>query len=192
MDAVAICGWMFAGWIVVWLLWAFQSKRTQQRESLVSRLSYTLIAWAAMYLMFSAKSLSGWWFISVLPYRGWMGWLGIAITALGFAFTFWARFTLGGNWSGSVTIKVGHELVRSGPYRWVRHPIYTGLIVAMAGTGLALDQWRGVVALVVLWVSFTIKRMREEQFMMQTFGAQYVEYSQSTGAIFPLLLRRSA
>jgi protein-S-isoprenylcysteine O-methyltransferase Ste14 len=74
----------------------------------------------------------------------------------------------------------------------VRHPIYTGLIVAMAGTGLALDQWRGVVALVVLWVSFTIKRMREEQFMMQTFGAQYVEYSQSTGAIFPLLLRRSA
>jgi protein-S-isoprenylcysteine O-methyltransferase Ste14 len=60
----------------------------------------------------------------------------------------------------------------------------------MAGTAVALNEWRGVVALVLLWVSFSIKLMKEEQFMRQTFGAQYVEYSRTTGAIFPHLLRR--
>jgi protein-S-isoprenylcysteine O-methyltransferase Ste14 len=143
-----------------------------------------------MVLMFFSKNLSGWWHSGVLAYAAWMGWAGVAITVLGFAITFWARFTLGGNWSSSVTIKVEHELVRSGPYRWVRHPIYTGIIVAMAGTAVARDQWRGVVAVALMWVAFTIKRLKEESFMRQTFGAHYDEYSQATGAIFPLLLRR--
>ena len=82
-------------------------------------------------------------------------------------------------------------MVRSGPYRWVRHPIYTGLMVAMAGTALARDQWRGLPALVLLWLSFTVKRIKEEKFMRQTFGDRYIEYSKTTGAIFPSLLRRN-
>jgi protein-S-isoprenylcysteine O-methyltransferase Ste14 len=73
----------------------------------------------------------------------------------------------------------------------VRHPIYTGILVALIGTAIARDQWRGVVAIVLLWVSFTIKRLKEEQFMRQTFGAQYTDYSRSTGAIFPALFRDS-
>jgi protein-S-isoprenylcysteine O-methyltransferase Ste14 len=72
----------------------------------------------------------------------------------------------------------------------VRHPIYTGLIVAMAGTALARNQWRGLPAVVLFWLAFHIKLLKEENFMRQTFGAQYIEYSESTGAIFPLLQRR--
>jgi protein-S-isoprenylcysteine O-methyltransferase Ste14 len=190
MDAIAICGYLWMAWVVIWTLWAFQSKQTRQRESLGSRMSYTMVLWVSMVLMFFSKNLSGWWHSGVLAYAAWMGWAGVAITVLGFVITFWARFTLGGNWSSNVTIKVEHELVRSGPYRWVRHPIYTGMIVALAGTAVARDQWRGVVAVALMWVAFTIKRMKEEQFMRQTFGAHYLEYSQTTGAIFPLLLRR--
>ena len=190
MDAIAICGYLWMAWVVIWTLWAFQSKQTRQRESLGSRMSYTMVLWVSMVLMFFSKNLSGWWHSGVLAYAAWMGWAGVAITVLGFAITFWARFTLGGNWSSNVTIKVEHELVRSGPYRWVRHPIYTGMIVALAGTAVARDQWRGVVAVALMWVAFTIKRMKEEDFMRQTFGAQYTEYSQTAGAIFPLLLRR--
>jgi protein-S-isoprenylcysteine O-methyltransferase Ste14 len=64
------------------------------------------------------------------------------------------------------------------------------MVVAMAGTAMACDQWRGVPAVLLFWLAFTIKRMKEENFMHQTFGTQYMEYSQTTGAIFPLLLRR--
>jgi protein-S-isoprenylcysteine O-methyltransferase Ste14 len=109
---------------------------------------------------------------------------------LGFAITFWARAILGNNWSGTVTVKVEHELIRTGPYRWVRHPIYTGLILAILGTLIALDRWRGVVALPLLWIAFAIKYLKEERAMRQTFGAQYTEYRQTTGAIFPSLMRR--
>jgi protein-S-isoprenylcysteine O-methyltransferase Ste14 len=192
MDAFVICRYLWIGWIVVWLLWAFESKQTQRRESPASRIGYAVVAWASMYLMFAPNPLRGLWLDSILPYRTWMGWAAIAVTATGFAFTLWARFRLGSNWSGTISVKVDHELVRTGPYRWVRHPIYTGLIVALTGTALARDQWRGVAAVGMLWVSFTIKRLREEQFMRQTFGAQYLEYSRNTGAIFPLLLRRNS
>lgn len=192
MDAIAICGCLWMVWVLVWIAWAFQSKRTRQRESFGSRMSYTVVAWAAMELMFLPKGPRGWWHAEIVPYSPWIGWAGVAVTALGFAFTLWARSTLGGNWSSSVTIKVEHELVRTGPYRWVRHPIYTGLIVALAGTAMARDQWRGAVAVALLWVAFTIKRLKEESFMRQTFGAHYLEYSRATGAIFPALLRRGS
>jgi protein-S-isoprenylcysteine O-methyltransferase Ste14 len=187
-----VCRYLWVAWIVLWLLWAFQSKRTQQRESIASRATYTFVLWMSMELMFNERYLSGWWRSDILPYRAWLGWAGLALTAAGFAITFWARLRLGSNWSGTVTIKVDHELIRSGPYRWVRHPIYTGLMLAMTGTAVALDRWHGAVALLLLWVSFTIKRLKEERFMRQTFGAQYSDYSRNTGAIFPLLLRRNS
>jgi len=190
MDAALVCRYLWFAWIAVWLLWAFQSKRTQQRESVASRISYSVIVWAAMYIMFSGRSLGAWWHSDLLPYQTWMGWAGVSLTGVGFAITLWARRVLGSNWSGTVTVKVDHELVRGGPYRWVRHPIYTGLMVAMAGTAMAFDQWRGLVALALLWVSFTIKRLKEEEFMRQTFGAQYIEYSKGTGAIFPVFTGR--
>jgi protein-S-isoprenylcysteine O-methyltransferase Ste14 len=188
MTGISICACLWVAWIIIWMIWAFQSKRTQQRESLTSRLSYTVIAWAAGTLLFSPRGLGSWGHAAIVPYRNWMDWLAVAITALGFALTLWARAILGGNWSSSVTIKVSHELIRSGPYRWVRHPIYTGLIIAMAGTAIARDEWRGLLAVLLLWIAFTIKRLKEEQFMRQTFGPQYIEYTRTTGAIFPRLL----
>jgi protein-S-isoprenylcysteine O-methyltransferase Ste14 len=188
MDAFAVCRYIWTAWVLLWVLWAFQSKRTQQRESSASRMSYTAVVLASVLLMFYGRFLAGWWQKEIFPYRDWAGWAGVAITAVGFAITVWARAALGSNWSGTVTVKVDHELIRTGPYRWVRHPIYTGMTVAMAGTAVALDEWRGVIALLLLWVSFTIKRLKEEQFMKQTFGEKYIEYSQTTGAIFPRLL----
>jgi protein-S-isoprenylcysteine O-methyltransferase Ste14 len=191
MNANVICGYLWITWWLLWVALAFGSKKTLQRESVASRLAYIVVAWLAMYIMLSARGLGAWLRTDVLPFHVWMGWLGIAITALGFALTFWARAVLGRNWSGNVTIKVNHELIRTGPYRFVRHPIYTGIILALIGTAIARDQWRGVVAVILLWLSFTIKRLKEEQFMRQTFGAQYVDYARATGAIFPALLRRS-
>lgn len=122
MNPNAICGYLWITWWLVWVALAFGSKKTQQRESVASRLTYTFVAWLAMYIMLSARGLGFWLRTDILPYQAWMGWLGIAITALGFALTLWARAILGRNWSANVTIKVDHELIRNGPYCYVRHP----------------------------------------------------------------------
>jgi protein-S-isoprenylcysteine O-methyltransferase Ste14 len=192
MIAFKICPWLWTAWVAIWVLWAFQSKRTQQREGLTSQIAYRIPILAAACLIGAGKYLSPWWTSNIVPYRDWFGWLGLAITILGFALTIWARAILGGNWSGEVTIKVDHELIRTGPYRIVRHPIYTGILMAFTGSALLYDQWRGFVVVILFWIAFTIKRLKEEQFMRQTFGDQYVEYTRTTGAIFPTLVRRSS
>jgi protein-S-isoprenylcysteine O-methyltransferase Ste14 len=191
MNALSICEWMWLAWFVIWMIWAAQSKKTHERESLGSVVSYGVFAWAAMLLMIDRNTLGAWGRSTILPQSTWMNWGAVAFAVVGFAITVWARAILGSNWSGTVTIKVEHELIRTGPYRWVRHPIYSGLIMALLGTLIALDQWRGIVALPLLWVAFAIKYLKEEQAMRQTFGEQYDEYSQTTGAIFPRLLNRN-
>jgi protein-S-isoprenylcysteine O-methyltransferase Ste14 len=123
----------------------------------------------------------------VLPAEPWVAALGVAVTAAGLLFAIWARAYLGSNWSGTVTVKVGHQLIRTGPYRWVRHPIYSGMILAMIGTAINIGQLRGVVAVVLLWIGFIMKSRIEERFMTNTFGAEYTEYSHTTGAIVPRL-----
>ena len=110
---------------------------------------------------------------------------GILLTAAGIAFAIWARFYLGQNWSSAVSIKVGHQLIRTGPYQWVRHPIYSGLLVALLGTALARGKMISLVALPLFFLGFWIKSRMEEQFMRKTFGQEYIDYSQSTGALVP-------
>ena len=107
------------------------------------------------------------------------------ITALGLALTVWARLVLGTNWSGSVTVKQDHTLVRRGPYRMVRHPIYTGLLLAFAGSALARGEWRGLLAVLIAWLALWRKWRLEERWMAETFGPAYSDYAARTPAIFP-------
>lgn len=190
--AEAVGGYLWLIWWLIWWAWAFSSKKTQQRETIASRLSYTAIVWAAVYLLFFARHLGVFLMGDIFPRRTWIAWTGVAITALGFAFTLWARAILGRNWSSNVTVKVGHEFIRTGPYRLVRHPIYTGILIAALGSIITQDEWRGILAFLLLWLAFDIKRRKEEQFMRQTFGSQYDDYTRTTGALFPMPVRRSS
>jgi hypothetical protein len=98
---------------------------------------------------------------------------------------------LGQNWSGAVTIKVDHQLIRTGPYAWVRHPIYSGFLLAMLGTALTRGELRGLIGIALLWPAFSVKRRMEESFMRKTFGQEYDSYTQSTGALIPRLRPQS-
>lgn len=187
MNGMQICKYLWIAFLVVWVIWATRTKAVQRREGISSRLSYTVLTVAAAYLMFADTVPRAWLLIPVVPAAAGVPWVGVAVTAMGIAFAVWARAYLGGNWSGTVTVKVDHQLVRSGPYRWVRHPIYSGMILAMLGTALARGQVRGLVAVVLLFAGFKIKSKIEEQAMLSTFGAEYDEYSRSTGAILPRL-----
>jgi protein-S-isoprenylcysteine O-methyltransferase Ste14 len=113
---------------------------------------------------------------------------GLAVTVLGAVFAIWARVTLGRNWSSVPQVKEQHELVVKGPYRIVRHPIYTGLILAVAGTGLALDKGIGLFMAVLVFVSYWLKSRVEERLMMETFPEQYPEYRRRVKALIPGIL----
>jgi protein-S-isoprenylcysteine O-methyltransferase Ste14 len=187
MTGISIVGYLWSAWLVIWLLWAIGTKKTRTRGDLRSSLPYVLVNVVAFYAMFSHEVAYSWTRLRILPPNPWIENLGIAITAAGLLFAIWARAYLGRNWSGTVTIKVGHQLVRSGPYRLVRHPIYSGLILAMLGTAINRGQLRGLVAVVLLWIGFVMKSRIEERFMTATFGPEYEEYSRTTGAIVPRL-----
>ncbi len=189
MNGMRICEILWTAFLALWIVWASRAKSTQAREGIGSRLSYTIFAVAAFYFLFARSAAAGWLATRLVPDTPLVEGLGVAVTVAGLAFAIWARSRLAGNWSGFVTVKVGHELVRTGPYRWVRHPIYTGMTAASAGTALALGQARGALAAVLLYVGFKIKSRIEERTMAGVFGADYAEYRQHTGALFPRLRR---
>lgn len=182
-----ISRYLWVGFAVVWALWAIRTKRTEQRESVASRLSYSVLLMAGFYLIFARHVPIPWLRHPILPREASVQATGIAVTAVGLLFAIWARRYLGTNWSGTVTVKVGHELVRSGPYRWVRHPIYSGLLLAIIGTGIERGEIRSIVSFLLACAGFLVKLRREERFMKATFGAQYEKYTRTTGALIPRL-----
>src|SRR5205807_7719038 len=103
--------------------------------------------------------------------------VAFALTCLGIAFTIWARVVIAGSWSANVTIKEGHELTTTGPYRLVRHPIYTGLLFALVGTAIGLGTFGALVALPLFVLGLWMKLRIEERFLREQFGAQYDAYA---------------
>ncbi|HVH71764.1 MAG TPA: isoprenylcysteine carboxylmethyltransferase family protein, partial [Candidatus Dormibacteraeota bacterium] len=112
-------------------------------------------------------------------------WIGVALTAAGIAVAFWARWHLATNWSGVVTLKEDHELIRTGPYRSIRHPIYTGILLALLGTAIDFEEVRGLLAVALAWLSFYIKARREKSFLRQEFGPSFTEHKRRTGMFLP-------
>jgi protein-S-isoprenylcysteine O-methyltransferase Ste14 len=187
MSAMQICGGLWLAFLVVWMVWAIRTKPVQRRESVSSRFSYMFMNVAAAYLMFSSDVSRGYLRVHLFTPNSFTDALGIAITFAGIAFAVWARAYLGANWSSTVTVKVGHQLVRKGPYRWVRHPIYTGMTLGMLGTAIVRAQVRGAIAVVLMYIGFKIKSKIEERMMTDSFGAEYDDYRSSTGGILPKL-----
>lgn len=177
-------------WIIFmayWLISAFKRKKTKTRESFSQRLRYVLPLVVASYLLFRWGSPYGWLTTRFVPDTPATQWTGIFVTAAGIAIACWARYHLGANWSGTVTLKEGHELIRTGPYRNIRHPIYTGILLALLGTAIALGEVRGLIAVVIAWASFYIKARREESFLATEFGAGFAEHQRHTGMFLPRL-----
>jgi len=114
-------------------------------------------------------------------------WTGTALVVLGLAFSVWARMHLGRNWSGTVTVKQEHELVRGGPYARVRHPIYTGLLLAFIGTAIVRGEWRGVLAVLIIFAALWRKLRLEERYMVETFGDEYRRYREHSAALIPFI-----
>lgn len=184
MDWIQVC-WAIFG--LYWLASAFHRKTTKKRETYLQRSLYTLPLILGTWLLLRPEARYGWLGERFVPAGPVSQWLGVGITAAGVAIAIWARRHLGANWSGVVTLKEGHELIRTGPYRSIRHPIYTGILVALLGTGVTIGQVRGLFAPAVAWLSFFMKARREESFLAEEFGPAFVEHQRNTGMFLPRL-----
>jgi protein-S-isoprenylcysteine O-methyltransferase Ste14 len=175
-------------WGSYWLVAARDVKTAVRVENAASRAAHTVpLAVAALLLTVP-------WLPLPLLYAHFMDstpltfCLGAGLVACGLAFAIWARAVLGRNWSGTVTLKQDHALIRTGPYRWVRHPIYTGLLLGFLGSAIALAQWRGLLAVLVVFIAFWRKLRHEERWLAEIFGAAYTDYRREVAALIPLVL----
>jgi len=143
---------------------------------------------AAWSLLVRSEARYGWLGTSFVRANPAVEWTGVLLTAAGVAIALWARWHLGANWSGVVTLKEGHELIRTGPYRTIRHPIYTGILLALFGTVVATGEVRGLLAVTIAWLSFYWKARREESFLTQEFGEKFATHAKQTGMFLPKIV----
>ena len=184
-DNLIISIWL-AG-MVFWLVASIGVKRAKFRAPPAQQVPYHLISFASGVLMVGPLAHVGWLGHQLLPRNNAVEITGVGVLAAGMAFTLWARVCLGRNWSATVTLKEDHRLIRAGPYALTRHPIYTGLMTSMAGTGLALGETRHVLAVGLFVFAYWRKSRVEERWLLQEFGAEYQRYQQEVSALIPFI-----
>jgi protein-S-isoprenylcysteine O-methyltransferase Ste14 len=183
-----LIGALWIAWTIYWVVAARSAKQDRRQESLASRAGHIVPLGISAYLLWSPELPGGFLGDRFLPAGPVTFYAGVAVLAFGLGFSIWARRVLGRNWSGIVTVKQDHELVRSGPYRWVRHPIYTGLLIAFVGTAISRGEWRGVLAVLIVFAALWRKLKLEERWMIETFGDAYLRYRDEVRALIPFVL----
>jgi len=167
-----------------WSIAAKDSAPAQSSESAWSRQLHVIpLNLAVLLLMFSVPGLTH----RFLPTSLLLTVAGLLVEAAGIAFAIWARRTLGANWSGEVRIASGHELVRTGPYRWIRHPIYTGILAMYLGAMLVSGEIHAAIAVVVIVLLYMRKIGLEEKILARNFGAEWDAWRRDSWALLPPL-----
>ena len=184
---------VWALWAVSWAIAALWSRPTVGRPGGVGRSAYYLPTLVGTALLFASEGpprlrIAG----GLFTHSGWtlahpIGWLLCAATVASFAFAWWARLYLGSLWSGSITRKEGHRVVDTGPYRLVRHPIYTGIIAASFLLAIELGTPASFAGAAVMTLGWWMKARVEERFLGQELGHAYDEYRRRTPMLVPLL-----
>jgi protein-S-isoprenylcysteine O-methyltransferase Ste14 len=173
--------------LVVWVVNAARTKKTVERQSAAATLAHRIPLGLGWWLFAFSKFPES-FNRQILPRTAELQIAGAAICVCGLAFTIWARKTLAGNWSSDVTFKSNHELIRTGPYRFVRHPIYTGLLVMFLGTALHIGQVRCFFGLLLVTIGFWIKLSQEERLMLRHFPEVYPGYRREVKALIPFVV----
>lgn len=173
--------------LVFWVVSARGMKRPARTLNLFSRFfSYTLPFIIAVMLIAPGYSVGSTFLeMRFLPDLAWIAFAGAVFVVVGAAVAIWARALLGRNWSTVPEVKDNHELIESGPYAWVRHPIYTGLLLMFLGSAIAIGQYRGLLGLAILAVSLWFKLRHEERWLAEHFGPAYRDYIARTWALIP-------
>ena len=183
---------LFGLWVVSWFIAALWSKPAAARPSIFEELANrfpTVVGYALIF--FGAHTRLGLDYHPIAGQRLWVlegaaGWILTAGCLTGFAFTWWARIHLGALWSGSVTRKDDHHIIESGPYGLVRHPIYTGLLLATLAIVIQIGTAAALAGFVLATLGFWLKARLEERFLSQQLGEEsYADYRRRTPMLIP-------
>jgi protein-S-isoprenylcysteine O-methyltransferase Ste14 len=183
-----LCYFLWTIWAVSWWLAAAWSSRTESRAGIVQQLPYRLLTILGFILLFAIRSgrspnLFRLW---TLPTIG--GWAMVALCAIGFGFAWWARLHLGKLWSAFVTRKTDHRIIDTGPYAIVRHPIYTGIILAALAVATLKGTLYAIAGALLVALSFWIKARLEERFLREQLGAtNYDHYRARVPMLVPFV-----
>jgi protein-S-isoprenylcysteine O-methyltransferase Ste14 len=173
--------------VLFWAVGALKTRPTKRTESFASRFGVTFIMAAGLVCIFSDAPQLGVLDRRFIPDNFVVAVAGVVLVWLGIGLALWARYHLGQNWSARVTVKEGHELIRTGPYARLRHPIYTGLLVALTGSVLEKGEWRCMLGVAFALAGLSLKALREEAMLTEQFGDRFVDHRRSTGFLVPRL-----
>ena len=183
---------IFAFWFLWGLYWAVAALRrgpVERRQPPLEGLAHLAVMGAGFILFYAADPRWGGLNRRFIPQGRVVHALAVILTALGLGLAVFARVYLGRNWSAEVVIRKDHRLIESGPYARIRHPIYTGLLLALLGAVLAIGEFRAIVGFAIITIAFFFKARREESFLVQEFGDEFDRYRRRTGLFLPRLTR---
>jgi protein-S-isoprenylcysteine O-methyltransferase Ste14 len=166
-SGVGLAWLVFLGY---WLIARFSVNRMERPEPGGTLMVRILIMAGAYWLLFQQDPRFGALNNRLIPYDARIVLVGVLLTWSGVAFAIWARYHLGKFWSATVALRQGHQLIRSGPYANIRHPIYTGMLTAVLGTALAVGRYRALIAFVVILAVVIWKSRQEEKLLDSQFG----------------------
>jgi protein-S-isoprenylcysteine O-methyltransferase Ste14 len=144
-----------------------------------------LIAWLVLYALNPS-----WMQALAIPLPAWLRWAGVALGLASLGLWTWTQVLLGKEWSPQLQLRGEHHLVTSGPYAWVRHPLYTAMFGWAVSVALVTANWVFVALAALSIVGMITRAPREEQMMLEQFGEEYKAYMQRTGRFFPKFQRR--
>lgn len=174
----------FLGWISFWLYWLVAASRAKAgRTRWGTFVAFRVAVVVLVVVLIRVRAFKGHAVIS----DPWLQGIGLAVFFLGLALAIWARLYLGRNWGMPMSQKADPELVTSGPYRLIRHPIYSGIILAMAGTAIGISVY-WLIAVVVIGAYFLYSAFTEERTMTGLFPDSYPQYKSSTKMLVPFVL----
>ena len=187
IDIIFIC------WMIFLLYWGisalFVKKSVEKRKFGKFWLLRAILILVVLYFIFSngLASQLNYILIGKLSFLANIGWqiAGNILAVLGLAGALWARITIGRNWSGYVTYKKNHELVTDGPYRYIRHPIYTSVLLMMLGTFLYYGTYFILAMFIMMMITFLLRTKREEKIMIRLFGKKYENYMKKSKSMIP-------
>jgi protein-S-isoprenylcysteine O-methyltransferase Ste14 len=131
-----------------------------------------------------------WLNLFTAPFPVWSRWIGVGLSVVGLLLLIWVHHNLGRQWSTNLQLRENHTFITNGPYRWVRHPMYTALFSFFIGLSLISASWL-IVLLVVASIFVLYTRIgKEEAMMIERFGDEYRAYMQRTGRFFPRPVQR--
>jgi len=173
--------------VAYWAAGALKTRKTVSQESFVSRYGILFLEICGFVLLFSDAAGIGILAHRVIHRTYALAVTGVALTWIGIAIALWARWHLGQYWSARVTLKEDHKIIRSGPYAYFRHPIYSGIDLAAIGGALAIDQWRCLLGAGLIMLGYWIKARKEESMLTAQFGETFEEHCRHTGFLIPRL-----